>query len=148
MMFYGDAMKGERVYMAEPEDVSAFFQSVQTLTWVGPATDAPSINVGLYWNNPIWEPYLADPALLKTLPLPRAQFMRLPRPGSEDKEGFIQPARFYPAHADKPPRFGLMTDGKLTIRGITADGLALLKKYNVPAGSATRHWFVISPVRA
>src|ERR1700733_12828423 len=100
VMFYGGLLKDQRVYLTNPDDLITLISD--TSPWassVRPTVDAPSLEVALYWNNPLWEPYVADPTRLATLPLPAAPYPEPPAPGNRNPQASVAPARFYLATA-------------------------------------------------
>jgi hypothetical protein len=84
--------------------------------------------VGLYWNNLLWAPYLADTARLKTIPLPDPAIPFSPSPGTEDPRRWIQRASLYLGRADETP----IAAGRSGLRFINATGITLLRKHGFP----------------
>src|SRR3989442_15033307 len=72
IMFYGGALEGRRAYLTDIWEVIGFMRSYgesepqNARDTLGRAY----VNIGLYWNNVLWEPYALDTLRLKTLPAP------------------------------------------------------------------------------
>jgi hypothetical protein len=131
IMFYGGALGSERRVVAATKDVWEFLGTV-TVPGDSLALTGPYVEVALYWNDPIWEPYTTDSNKLASLPLPRLPW-RMPAPSSTDPLAFIQPARLYLGTPTTPPVFDWFSAGADPgPRVITPAGLQLLRRYKVP----------------
>ena len=104
VMFYGGELGDERRVIAVHEDVMRFMNDVSGAGDPARRT-GPYVEVGLYWYNPHWEPYAADPATWATLPLPVIPDPGPPRPPITEPGPFVQPARLYLGTATSPPVF-------------------------------------------
>ena len=137
IMFYSGVLEGRR-YMTDWSDNLRLLGAISLPA--GATREAlagrPYTEVALYWYNPTWEPYAADTALLKTLPLPlpsSSWSLPLPPLPPEDRRRLIQPARPYLGTAEDPPLFDYLSAlPDAGLRSISPGGIDLLRRYNVP----------------
>lgn len=115
IMLHGGVLK-ERVYLTEWWENLDFMLAVSepvSGATAAPSDGTPHIDVAMYWHGPTWEPYAKDTARLRTL---------------DPKDG--QRGRIYLGHGDLRPF--LAFPGASVARGIGAEGLKILSKYQVP----------------
>ena len=104
VMFYGGELGDERRVIAVHEDVMRFMGDVSGAGDPARRT-GPYVEVALYWYNPHWEPYAADPSSWATLPLPVFPYPGPPLPNMTEPTPFVQPARLWLGTATTPPIF-------------------------------------------
>jgi hypothetical protein len=131
-MFYGGALEGERRHVTDWSQVVDFFSSLKSSGMTVPP-DARFVDVALYWHGPTWEPFIADPAKLKTLPLPRVPAAPLAPPGTTNIVGLIQPARLYLAAGNRPALFDYYSATQYPgLQPLGDKALDILRRFNVP----------------
>jgi hypothetical protein len=133
--FHGGVLGDQRCFITDHQDVMRFFEAVSSSPSAATSRDvqsSPFLESALYWFNPLWEPYIADPASLKDLPFPSVTPWRLPPPGSE-KSYFVQPARLYLGDNKSAPAFDQAPAERGSgLRSIAPAGLEILRKHGIP----------------
>jgi hypothetical protein len=161
IIFYGGVLGENRRYINDHQDVIAFMASFPRKPDV-PRVDsaAPYVEVGLAWNNLVWEGYAQDTTLMRNIRMPARSGWMPPHPReltlldacdvplalrvttervnhvcTQRVERWIQPARLYLDRRGQPPLFdyfsGLADAG---IRTGKPSLRPLLDKYGVPRG--------------
>jgi hypothetical protein len=141
IMFYGGALGNERRYITERKELEQFLGSVADTASEDHSSPygRPFVEIAMYWYDQVWEPYVADTALLKTLPRPRLSWMpSSPRRlgqnlSDEERVALVQPGRLYLATANSPLVFDAYYGLSYPpFKRVSAAGLDLLRKHGVP----------------
>jgi hypothetical protein len=167
IMFYGGVLDEGRRYLTDQDTIWGFVRAIShsTADTQGGLGDRPYVDVGLYWDDPTWEPYVADTTLLGTLPLPLPSarfapwFPPSPPVRPEDRARLVQPARLYLGSGDASPLFDFLSrpspvhlpsaENRTCVpcaggpsvsivagpHSIEPDGIAILRGLGVPAHS-------------
>jgi hypothetical protein len=161
IIFYGGVLGENRRYINNHQDVIAFMASFPRKPDVARVDSAaPYVEVGLAWNNLVWEGYAQDTTLMRSIRMPSRSGWMPPHPReltlldacdvplalrvgtervnhvcAERIERLIQPARLYLDRRGQPPLFDYFSASAYAgIRTGTPSLRALLDKYGVPGG--------------
>lgn len=132
-MFYGGVLEEQRAFLLEQEQVMGLTAALAEAPREATAGLAGRrhVLVALYWNNRLWEPYVADAELRRKLPLPSLPWS-LPPSWVEDEAKWVEPARFYPATSAAAAIFEYLAGFRPGANIVNDEGLALLAKHGVP----------------
>jgi hypothetical protein len=128
LLFHGETLQGARLHITDWDAVMRFFQALSSARFSS-APRAPFIDVGLYWHGPTWEPYLASPEQLRTLPLPGATI-------APSRHALIQTGRLYLATARTPAMFEIhVADAEPMRQSVGPAAIELLRQHKIPTAA-------------
>jgi hypothetical protein len=129
-------MIGGDVVLADWGEIIRFQNSVLLSPTAPKAVlaDRPSVEVALFWNATLWEPYVQENRLDELRPEQANQF-----------------GRFYPAVDGRPPLLDLPWQGAWP-KVVRGEALAILERHGVPtevdSGTRSWLWWVIGVIAA